>query len=203
MVDVVSIVVGIISLIIGIIGAIYTYKAYIKERALKTISWDDIQNGVRYIWKKLKKIEFVPDIMISPDPKSGIIAFTLAQYFDKDILIDVGQAFRRESTVSQMFSDECYTVVKTNKWKVLLSKQLECIQNKENVKILVVDDFILSGDFNTKLIDFLIQQGYKEENIIVCCLAVTKVAISSAKSPNYSWKTVDDEDFYFPWGKAE
>lgn len=203
MVDIVSIVIGIVSLLIGIVGAIFTYKAYSKERTLKTISWADIQNATKYIWKKLNKIYFKPDMMISPDPKGGIVAFILAQFFDYSILVDVGQAFRKDANSNEIYNNECYTVVHTNRWEVILSKQLEKQENKENIKILVVDDFVLSGDFNFKLIELLLSLGYKKDNIMVCCLAVTKVAISSNKAPDLYWKVVDDEDFYFPWGKAE
>lgn len=66
---------------------------------------------------------------------------------------------------------------------------------------MIVDDFVLSGDFNSKLIEVLLSLGYKKENIKVCCLAVTRVVISSDKAPDLYWKVVDDKEFYFPWGK--
>jgi len=201
--DFVSILLTIISLVIGIIGAIFTYRAYSRERALKSISWSDIQNGTKYIWKGLRNLGFTPDIMISPDPKGGIIAYQLSQFYDEDIFIDVGQAKRKNSTTPHISSKNYHTVICTNRWEVFLSKEIEDIIDKEQKKVLIVDDFVLSGDFNSYLFDFLEKMGYKKENIKICCLAVTKVAISSDKAPDFYWKIVDDEDFYFPWGKAE
>lgn len=201
--DIVNIVLAIISLAIGMVGAIYTYKSYLKARTLKTISWTDVHNGTKYIWKELRHLHYNPDVMISPDPKSGIVAYMLTKFFDYDIFVDVGQAMRKSASISMMDAPEHFSIISTNKWKVLLSKQLEHMKEKENVRILIVDDFVLSGDFNSQLTEWLKNQGYKEENIMVCCLAVTKVAISSAKAPDLYWKIVDDENFYFPWGKAE
>lgn len=200
---VVNAAIGILSLIIGIIGAIFTYRAYSRERKLKTVSWSDIQNGTKFIWKELRKKEFIPDLMISPDPKGGIIAFLLGQFFDQSIYIDIGHAIRKDMIQEGQYSEEIYTIINTNRWKVVFSKQLENISSKENIKVLIVEDFVLSGDFNLTLFDFLTGLGYKKENIMVSCLAVTKVAISSSKEPDLCWKIVDNEDFYFPWGKAE
>lgn len=203
MIDTVNIVIGIISLLIGMIGAILTYKSYLKERALKNVSWDDINAGTKFLWKKLYKHGFIPDLFISPDPKGGIIAHLLSQFYDCNIFTDVGYAIYKNSTLADSFSEENYTIINTNRWKVFLSKAIQDMPNKENKKVIIVDDFVLSGDFNAQLSERLISYGYSKENIIICCIAVTKVAIRSEKAPNFYWKIVDDEDFYFPWGKAE
>ncbi|MBR5714374.1 MAG: hypothetical protein IKX58_06275, partial [Clostridia bacterium] len=181
----------------------FTYVAYSKERTLKQISWSDIQNGIRYIWKEFRKLKFKPDIILSPDPKGGILAYLLENLYDDSIFINIGQAVKKGTYPSALHVKENHTVISTNRWEVFLSKEIETVAKKDSIKVLIVDDFVLSGDFNYQLLEKLTEIGYKKENILVCCLVVTRVAISSAKAPDFYWKIVDDEDFYFPWGKAE
>ncbi len=203
MINIVNITMGIASMIIGIIGAILTYKSYLKERTFKNLSWEDINNGTKYIWKKLHKLNFKPDFIIAHNPKAGIIAYLLSQFFDYNIFIDVGYAVYNNFVLADSSCEKNYTIINTNRWKVFLSKDIQNMPNKENKKIIIVEDFILSGDFNSQLLKLLIDYGYSKENIIICCIAVTKIAITTEKAPNLYWKIVDDENFYFPWGKAE
>lgn len=203
MINAVNIVMGVISMLIGMVGAVLTYKSYLKERALKNISWDDVNAGTKFLWKQLHKLNFEPDFFICPHPQGGIVAHLLTQFYDYNIFTDVGYTIFKNTTEPTLFLEDNYTVVETNRIKVFLSKIIQNMPNKENKKIVVVNDFILSGDFNSHLTDILINYGYSKDNIIVCCIAVTKVAISSAKAPDFYWKIVDDEDFYFPWGKAK
>lgn len=195
--------VGILSLIIGMAGAILSYDAYKKSRALKTVSWNDLQSATKFIWKKLKEKNFTPDIILSSDPKGGIVGYMISKFYKDDIFTNIGHATRKGMKRAITFSNTSYTVINTNKWEVGLSKQIIDINEKKDKKILIVDDFVLSGDFNMELIDLLLKSGYQKENIIVCCVAVTNVAIQSNKAPELYWKAVDNDDFYFPWGKAE
>lgn len=203
MVDVASIVIGLVSLLIGIYGALMAYIAHKKSKALKSLTFEDLEKSAKYIWKKLQKEDFIPDIMISPDPKGGIVAFLLSQLFDNNSLLHIGNAVRLEPGSAAPATDGEYLIIQTNRWLVLLSNQILNTRESSSKKVLIVDDFVLSGDFNTLLIKTLVNNGYNTENIKVCCAAVTNVAIQSKKEPDVYWKVVNDDDFFLPWGKAE
>lgn len=196
-------IISVVGFIIGLIGFYLTIDSLKKNKALKSVSWNEIQNATRFIWKKLKGDNFVPDIIISPDPKGGIIAHILAEYYDNKVIILIGYAELSRNNSSGLVSDDNFTVISTNKWKVRLPTAVESIKPKEKIKILIVDDFVLSGDFNKHMYESLITLGYNRTNIKDCCVAVTQVAISAKKEPKYYWKIVLDSDFDFPWGKAE
>jgi len=68
--------------------------------------------------------------------------------------------------------------------------------------ILIVDDFVMSGDFLEALKKQLVEAGVVASRIRSASIAVTRVAIRNHKAPDYYWWTADDDDFYFPWGKA-
>lgn len=94
---------------------------------------------------------------------------------------------------------ENYIALKTTKWNVFLPKSLE---NNPNAKILIIDDFVMSGDFLVTLTKKLKDLGYSEENMYSCCVATTQVAIKAEKNANYHWNIIDADNSYFPWGKA-
>ena len=71
-----------------------------------------------------------------------------------------------------------------------------------NEKILIVDDFCLTGEFYEKLISFLVGEGFKRDKIKIFCAVITQVTKSADRAPEYYHLVTDDDNFYFPWGKA-
>ena len=94
-------------------------------------------------------------------------------------------------------------VIKTTKWHVYMPNIIKTTANKSNIKILIIDDFTMSGDFLFSLKKELNNLGYIPQNIRSCSIAVTSVAQNTNKAPDYYYKEVEDSNFYFPWGKAE
>jgi hypoxanthine phosphoribosyltransferase len=68
--------------------------------------------------------------------------------------------------------------------------------------ILIVDDFVMSGDFLSALKRVLKDAGVSMERVRTASIATTKVAVRNHKGPDYYWWLADDDEFFFPWGKA-
>ncbi|MEU0546775.1 hypothetical protein [Micromonospora sp. NPDC005979] len=68
--------------------------------------------------------------------------------------------------------------------------------------ILIVDDFVMSGDFLAGLRARLVDEGVAADRIRAASVAVTRVARKNHKSPEYYWWLADSDDFFFPWGRA-
>ncbi|OKH81353.1 hypothetical protein EB75_17110 [Mycobacterium sp. ST-F2] len=60
----------------------------------------------------------------------------------------------------------------------------------------------MSGDFLDSLIEALLRLDVKPDRIRSAAIAATKVAVKNHKAPDYYWWLAEDDDFYFPWGKA-
>lgn len=192
--------VGIAGTLLSAAGIVMTWNSNRKLKALKTITWSDIQTATKYFWKTLNHNNFQPTIIVTPGQKGGIIAQMIDDFYEEDIPILTG-FLEAKSNGQHEITDSL--VISTTKWYVHLPGFLKTCENKEKVKILIVDDFVMTGDFLHKFKDSLLGLGYIEENICSCAIAVTGVALDAKKSSDYYWKIVDNKDFDFPWGKAE
>lgn len=192
--------VGIAGTAFGVWGVMLTISSNRKNRKLKTVTWSDIQSATKFFWRRLQYQGIKPDYIITPGQKGGIIAQLIKDFYKDDIPILTG--FLKTET-KESVKDENYLTLSTTKWNVYMPISLKEFEEKDKIKLLIVDDFVMSGDFMYLLKNTLLELGYLEQNIYSCAIAVTKVAMDANKSPSYYWKVVDDKDFYFPWGKAE
>ena len=192
--------IGIVGTLFGAWGVAQNIISKKKNRKLKAITWSDIQSATKFFWKKLKHEKFEPTFIITPGQKGGIISQLISDFYEEGIPICSGYL---EAKNKKQVTDDNYLTLSTTKWNVYLPISLKTCKQKDKVKLLIVDDFVMSGDFLYKLKSTLLELGYLEKNICSCAMAVTKVAIDANKAPSYYWKVVDDKDFYFPWGKAQ
>ena len=198
--SIISELVGIAGTAFGAWGVALTISSNRKNRKLKTVTWADIQSATKFFWRKLKHQKFKPDFIITPGQKGGIVAQLVKDFYEGEIPIFSGFL---EAKDQECIKDENYLTLSTTKWHVHMPISLKTFEQKDKVRLLIVDDFVMSGDFLQLLKNTLVELGYLEQNIYSCAVAVTKVAMDANKGPSYHWKVVDDKDFYFPWGKAE
>lgn len=84
-------------------------------------------------------------------------------------------------------------------WNIFIPKAILSFKDKN---ILTVDDFCLAGEFHVRLKNELINLGIPKERIRVSYAVITSVTKSSNRAPDYYWREITDDNFYFPWGKA-
>lgn len=198
--NIISQLVGVSGTLLGAWGVALTIISNKKNKKLKTVTWSDIQSATKFFWKKLNHKKFEPTFIITPGQKGGIIAQLISDFYENEIPIFTGFIEKRDK---KQVEDDNYLTLLTTKWCVYMPISLKTCKEKDKVKLLIVDDFVMSGDFLYQLKNTLLELGYLDQNIYSCAIAVTKVAIDANKAPNYHWKVVEDKDFYFPWGKAE
>lgn len=196
--NILSFILTIIGTALSALGIVLTIRGNKMAKNSKTIDWTQLQTAAKFLAKRLKRDSFVPDIIISPGQKGGIIAQLLVDYLDIEIPIYTGFLIPHDKKIGKEFCED-YLVIETTKWRVFLPKSLEITSN---CSVLIVDDFVMSGDFLSKLRTELIHLKYFTSSIKSCSVAVTNVAIQTNKAPDYYWKKIDSEDSYFPWGKA-
>ena len=174
--SIVSELVSVLGTVFGVVGVVLTIGSNRKSRKLKAVTWSDIHSATKFFWRKLKKKNFNPDYIITPGQKGGIIAQLIKDFYDDKIPILSGFL---EANQSGTVSDENDLIVSTTKWNVHMPISIGKFEKKEEIKLIIVDDFCS------------------------CIVAVTKVALDANKGPDFYWKVVDDKEFNFPWGKAE
>lgn len=204
-----SIVIGIAGILIGIIVARHYFnKSQKMLTRSKKMDWDEVLNAINDIIKQLKCIDeekrFIPDVIFVPNIKSTIIASYLTNYFDTYIPTLLGLSIFKKryppKVKENILSSDSYIYFETAKWYVYLPMNLFDYNKK---KVLIVDDFVMSGEYLSSLKELLVNNGFDKKNIKTMCLAITEVAIGSKKGPDYYWKVVNPGALYFPWGKPE
>ena len=143
--DVLSIIIGIIGILLSTIGLWLTVKSNRMIKKSKTIDWSQFQIAVKQFTKEIKRVGFIPDLIITPGQKGGIIAQLIVDELELTLpictgfLVPIGSSIFQEKSLS-----ENYFAVETSKWCVFLPK---FIQYTKDQKILIVDDLVMSGDF--------------------------------------------------------
>lgn len=200
--DVLGLVINISSLMIGIIGFVY---GLFEKKKRHSIQWGDLEVAVKTMILQMKR-EFVPDILYAPTQKSGIIVELTLPYLQHytPTFFGIGIAkrnFSYENAYPKILNAEVYFHFETTKWHAYVPKSIMAYNDK---KILIVDDFAMSGEYLEKLKKCLIDDaGFDFSKIKTLCLATTEVAINDKKAPDYSWKVSDSAVIYLPWGRPQ
>lgn len=187
---------NIISLFIGAMGLYLTWSSNQKAKESKTIDWAQINTGLKHLSKRLKNSNFSPDYILAPGARSGIIAQEMAGFFDENIPVLIGYV-SREPILNGTAEDK-FIIVRTSEWYVYLPP---CVKDFSDKKVLIVQDWVRSGEFLLLVKRKLKELEYKEDNIKYCSIAVTQTPIDRNNAPDYYYKKASDE-CYFPWGKA-
>jgi hypoxanthine phosphoribosyltransferase len=175
----------------------YGRKSSQLEKEQKKLDWADLQAAANDLGATIKT-GFEPEVMLTPGLRGATFTNLLASEFAKEIPVFVGISSWKAKSDAISACDKFFKV-ETNKWFVHIP---DFISNYKDKRMLLVDDFAMSGDFLEKLKDALMQHGFSKDRIKSVCIATTKVAIDNHKAPDYFWMQTKDNSFYFPWGRA-
>lgn len=189
-----GVLVGVVSVLLTIY---YARKAQELNRMRKRLEWPDIQAAANDLGMLIKK-DFSPPAILTPGLTGATFANLLREEFADQPPVLVGTRTWKGAPYT-IIPDRDVFAIETKKWIVTIP---EAIFEYCDDTVLIVDDFVMSGDFLDALKNKLISSGFASDHIKSAAIAVTKVAIKSHKSPDYYWWVADDDDFFFPWGKA-
>ena len=208
-----SLIAGIVGFPLGVVGLVltiyYARKAERTEAELKRISglrkrldWSEIQTAAGDLKEVMSAAGVVPTIIITP----GLAGATFANLFEDALAIRtpvyVGIRHWKTGGTEEVASEhlnENYITVETTKWVVSIPR---IPVRADNSQILILDDFVMSGDFLAKFKTALVESGVPVNRIHSAAIVTTQVALHSKKGPDFWWLVTDDDNFYFPWGKA-
>jgi len=198
-----------LTIFFGIIGSIGTFAAiYFERKASKLkkdrfrFSWHDVYEGTRELSKKAIK-KYKPNVIITGAGGPSIVANLLVehqQYFTYQITLPVeGYGIK-----SQLDCSNSYEKVPSisSDYDIWMPNDIATMyKDKENVRILIVDDAIFRNEIYLSTRNYLIEKGYFENNIKICTLVVLIASLKSKVIPDYYYFQVDTPNFYLPWGK--
>ncbi len=197
---------GYILAVLGILVSVYYgHKAQKLQDEKRRLSWADVQASSNDLVGKMLKDDFVPDLIFTPGLKGATFANLVQQELRCTVPVYVGVT-REKSKVNEL-SIADYEVIVTSKWNVYIPRALSNVitQGKANtLKMLVVDDLVVSGDFLQEFSKLALTWGIEYQNLKSMSIVASKVAFTTQKGPSYYWMEIaDTESIYFPWGKAK
>ena len=197
---------NICSIVIGILGSLLSaisLALFLKEKKKnKTIYWRDIPIAMNYLSEKMKK-DFIPEIILIPNEKGGVLANFLKKSlpYNAVCIFGIGMPKKRANIDDTYYVSNDFINFSTAKWDAYLPK---CLFEYRDKKLLILDDFTMTGDFLEKLKDTLTNTvGFNDDNIRSMCLATTIFAKENNKEPDYYWKIFETPKVFLPWGKPE
>lgn len=192
--------------IVGIIGtlsfgvlSVYFYKKNLKlNEEKRRIEYSDLMKASKGLKGKILK-KFQPDVLFTPCRRGATIA---------NLMLDVGEniplyvGFREDLREDILKSPpKNYEIApKTGKYNHYIPEGL--LNENKDSNILVIDDFVDSGDSLKTIVEFLITKGFQRDKIKTATIVCTKTAIRSGKNSNFYVYEDMPYDFYFPWGRA-
>ena len=188
--------------VIGVFGLFFTIYFGLEnrklQRARRRLSWPELLASANDLGSRIKR-SVVPDVAFTPGLRGATFANLLVNEIKDDIPVYVGISFWKTNNDSP-YELQGFSKIETNKWYIYIPDAIKSFQDK---KLLLIDDFAMSGDGLEKIENMLVDKGFKRENIYAVTVATTKVAIDNHKAPRYFWFKTEDSNFYFPWGKAQ
>ena len=190
-----------IGLLFGVVGIgltiYYERKAVRIDRLRKSLEWSDLQVAATELASRISKTES-PAAIIAPNLAAASFCNLLASQIGEQPPVFVGIRTWKDDPHSSI-SPPSYFNFETSKCFVSIPRD---VADFKNGTILFVDDFVMSGDFLEKLSEILFDAGVPESRFKSASIVVTKVAIKNHKAPDFYWWETEDDEFYFPWGKA-
>jgi hypothetical protein len=203
-VAVVSILVTIISIIVSVYFGISNAKI---KKAARTIQFSDLPHIADFVHKECKKIDFMPNIIFTPNVENYQFAKSISSKFNNILILNgiLIKKERKEENVPEILKKEYYTI-DTVTWHMLVPKALfENLFANESNRILLVEDLAITGGLIKHIKDYLRNEKKFEieTNFKSFCIATTKLAQELDSGPDFYWKEIStDDDLYLPWGKV-
>lgn len=168
------------------------------------LNWNDIENYVKMILKKMNVDNFIPDCIITPFVRDAIVASMLSQEISKTVLINtipiyVGMLVYKD--IDEEFKIDGFDVMPLPNSEKIPKKTYMVIQNKLSIKpsnkILLLRDHTASGiSLNTMKENLISKYSLESDNIRTACIAYSE---SIRHKINYF--CFSSSDVWFPWDK--
>jgi hypoxanthine phosphoribosyltransferase len=139
---------------------------------------------------------FMPDYILAISERGAMVGNLVARELRKQIpIVTVAYLDKHEAT-----SIPGYITLEGTKATTFVPAGLKALNTS---KILLLDDFVMSGDGLERVRNWLLADGFANDNIRSGAVVTTRLAIANHKGPDFYAKETKDFDFWFPWGRAK
>jgi hypoxanthine phosphoribosyltransferase len=162
----------------------------------RDLDWPRFRNATSDLARSIDRSGFMPDFILSISDRGAIVGNLVARELRRQIpIITVGYLDQADKVSIPGFLTLCGTKATT-----FLPEGLRDLKDK---KVLLLDDFVMSGDGLLRVKNQPLEYGFAAECIRSGSVVTTKVSIANRKGPDFFAREAWDFDFFFPWGRAK
>ena len=193
-----EIILAIIS-ILGVAGTFYYgYKSLRLARTRTHFDWTQMRNAGRLLSNSITR-RFKPDMILAIQGGGGIFAHLILFEMGEEIPLDIIKLLPKSDPTDRFSSDD-FLLKHTTKWNYFIPKELgRC----KHLKVLLVDDFAITGDSLSKLREALMELGFPRAHITTASAICSQAAIDAQNRPDFYWTKSQTVKVYLPWGPGQ
>jgi hypoxanthine phosphoribosyltransferase len=162
----------------------------------RDLDWPRFRNAASDLARSVDRSGFMPDFILSISDRGAMVGHLVARELRRQIpIITVGYLDQEEEV-----SIPGFLTLRGAKATTFLPDGLKGLKGK---RVLLVDDFVMSGDGLLRVKDQLLDYGFAKDSIKSGAVVATKVSMANKKGPDFFAREARDFDFFFPWGRAK
>jgi len=167
------------------------------NRRERDLDWPRFRAAASDLARSIDRSDFMPDVILALSDRGAIVAHLIARELRSQVpIVTVGYL----STAGQSVDLPGYLPLRGTKGTAFLPDRLH---EQSAWKVLLIDDFVMSGDGLARVREALVGQGFDPGQIRSGAVVATKLSVANRKGPDYFAREARGFDFYFPWGRAE
>lgn len=173
-------------------------KAQRLLRASTNFDWEQMLVAANVISLEMRREEFLPGQILAIHGGGGIFGELLSIELGEEIPLTT---IHITSKTDPQEGRDGFLVKETTKWMQFIPRSFP--QFDSNQKVVIVDDFCISGDSLESLRHALEELGIASGNIKTAAPICTQQAVEALNAPDYCWQEVDSGRVNFPWGPGQ
>lgn len=166
------------------------------NRRQRDLDWPRFRNAASDLARSIDRSGFMPDFILSISDRGAIVGNLVARELRRQIpIITVGYLDQTEA-----FPIPGFLTLHGTKATTFLPEGLKDLRDK---RVLLLDDFVMSGDGMQRVKSQLLEYGFAADCIRSGSVVATKISTANSKGPDFFAREARDIDFFFPWGRAK
>src|SRR5262245_60892694 len=166
------------------------------NRRQRDLDWPRFRNAASDLARSVDRSGFMPDFILAISDRGAIVGHLVARELRRQIpILTVGYLDGLDDDLVM----PGFASLRGTKATAFLP---EAVQDMHDKKLLLVDDFVMSGDGLMRVTTQLLKYGFEADRIRTGAVVATRLAIANSKGPNFFAREARDYDFFFPWGRA-
>lgn len=163
----------------------------------RDLDWPRFRSAASDLARSIDRSDFMPEAILALSDRGAIVAHLVARELRRQVPIITVAYLGRPDETTDLPGHEA---IRGTKAVLFLPNGITELSGR---RLLLLDDFVMSGDGLRAVIGTLLEKGYDRENIRSGAVVATKISIVSKKGPDFVGRETKGFDFYFPWGRAE